>query len=167
MKELEPSDTHRLRAAEGWLGLGLPAEAAAELDALSPSCQRHPDVLEVRWILHAHSQRWDAALAAARELVLATPDRASGWLHRAYALRRAAGGGLTQAQAALQPAAERFPKEPTIPFNLACDACQLGQLDEARNWMKRAMKVGGRDVIRQMALADEDLKPLWSELAGS
>ena len=167
MQPLEASDVHHLRAAEGWLGLGLPAEAAAELAALSPSTQHHPDVLEVRWILHAHSHQWDAALTAARELVLAAPDRASGWLHQAYALRRAADGGLTQAQEALRPAAEAFPKEPVIAFNLACYACQLGQLDEARKWMKRAMKIGGREVIRQMALADDDLKPLWPELAES
>jgi Flp pilus assembly protein TadD len=164
MKELDAEDAQRLRAAEGWLGLGLPADAAAELDAISPACQRHPDVLEARWTLHAHSRQWDAALTVARELVLTAPDRASGWLHQAYALRRTAHGGLTQARDLLQPAAGAFPKEPIIPFNLACYACQLGQLDEARTWMKRAMKVGGRQVIRQMALADEDLKALWPEI---
>jgi Flp pilus assembly protein TadD len=116
--------------------------------------------------LHAHAQQWDAALEAARELVLAAPDRASGWLHQAYALRRALDGGLALARIALIPAAERFPKEPIIPFNLACYACQLGQLEEARGWMKRAMKAGGKEAIKRMALADEDLKPLWPELGG-
>lgn len=155
-----------MRAAEGWLGLGLHAEAVAELGAISPPHQHHPDVLEARWMMHAHGQQWDAALAAARELVLAAPERAAGWLHQAYALRRVADGGLAQAQEALKPAAGKFPKEPVIPFNLACYACQLGQLDEARGWVKRAMKAGGQEPIKLMALADEDLQPLWPELAG-
>ena len=164
MQPLETPDCHHLRAAEGWLELGSPTEAAAELSLIAPKHQRHPGVLEVRWALHAHAQQWDAALEAARELVLAAPDRASGWLHQAYALRRAVDGGLALARIALIPAAERFPKEPIIPFNLACYACQLGQLDEARGWMKRAMKAGGKEAIKRMALADEDLKPLWPEI---
>ena len=165
MQPLEVPDSHHLLAAQGWLELGSPTEAAAELGLISPVHQRHPDVIEVRWTWHAHSRQWEAALEAARELVLAAPDRASGWLHQAYALRRAAGGGLPQAQEILLPAVEKFPKEPIIPFNLACYACQLGQLDEARKWLKRAMKVGGRESIKLIALADEDLKPLWPELA--
>ena len=166
MPPLDAPDCHHLRAAEGWLELGSPTEATAELDLISPRHQRHPDVIEARWVLHAYSRQWDAALEAARELLLAAPDRASGWLHQAYALRRTADGGLTQAREALQPAAEAFPQEPIIPFNLACYACQLGQLDEARGWLKRAMKVGRKAPIKRMALADEDLKPLWAEIAG-
>lgn len=165
MQPLEFPDSHHLLAAEGWLELGSPSEAAAELDLISPSDQQHPDVLEMRWALHAHSRKWDAALEAARDLLRVAPDRASGWLHQAYALRRAVDGGLEQAREALQPAAEQFPKQPIIPFNLACYACQLGQLDEARAWLKRAMKVGGKKSIRIMALADADLKPLWPEIA--
>ena len=167
MKALDPVDVYRVRAVEGWLGLGLRAEAAAELEAIPPDHQGHPDVLEARWLFHVHARQWDAALAVARKLIFAAPDRASGWLHQAYALRRAADGGLAQAREVLMPAAEKFPKEPIIPFNLACYACQLGQLDEARKWLKRAMKVGGREAIRHMALTDEDLKPLWPELAES
>ena len=166
MHPLGPPDSHILKSAEGWLELGVPVEATAELDSISPEHQRHPDVLEVRWALQAHARQWAAALETARQLVLAAPDRASGWLHQAYALRRTADGGLARAREALQPAAEKFPKEPVILFNLACYACQLGQLDEARAWVKRAMKVGGKESIKLMALTDEDLKPLWRELAG-
>jgi len=164
MQPLEAPDCHHLRAAEGWLELGSPTEAAAELSLIAPNHQRHPDVLEMRWALHAQARQWGAALEAARELVLAAPDRSSGWLHQAYALRRAVDGGLAQAHAALKPAAEKFKQEPIIPFNLACYACQLGQLDEARAWIKRALKLGGKGRIRLMALVDEDLEPLWPEI---
>jgi hypothetical protein len=40
----------------------------------------------------------------------------------------------------------------------------LSNLDEARGWLKRAMKIGKRDRIKLMALVDEDLEPLWKEI---
>ena len=100
----------------------------------------------------------------ARKLLRRAPDRVSGWLHHAYALRRAPEGGLEKAWEALKPAAEKFPKEPIIPFNLSCYACQMRQLDEARLWLKRALKIGGKEKIKQMALGDPDLQPLWDEI---
>ncbi|MDW8309781.1 MAG: hypothetical protein RMK20_10450, partial [Verrucomicrobiales bacterium] len=95
-----------------------------------------------------------------------TPDRPNGWLHRAYALRRATGGGLERAWEALRPAADRFPREPIIPYNLACYACQMGRLDEARQWFVRALRVGDRATLKDMALHDDDLRPLWNEISG-
>jgi len=93
------------------------------------------------------------------------PDDSAGWLHRAYAVRRVAGGGLPQAWEALLPAAGKFPAEPVIAFNLSCYACQLQQLDMARTWLQRAINTGKKDTIIKMALADEDLAPLWKEIA--
>ena len=92
------------------------------------------------------------------------PEESSGWLHRAYALRRVREGGLTQAWDALLPAAEKFPAEPVIAYNLSCYACQMEQLDNARTWLHRAINTGKKDAIKKMALADDDLKPLWKEI---
>ena len=36
--------------------------------------------------------------------------------------------------------------------------------DEARDWLDRAVKAGGREEIRKLALADNDLQPLWPEI---
>ena len=164
MQGLEPSDIHRLNAALGWLGLNSPADARAELDAIAAGQQAHPAVLEMRWMLGAHNQNWPEALAVAEQELQLYPDDASGWLHRAYALRRTAQGGLPLAWQALLPAADKFPAEPIIAYNLSCYACQLNELDAARVWLKRAIKIGGKEHIKQMALADEDLKPLWPEI---
>lgn len=163
-KRLGPPDSHHLNAAEGWMGLGDRAEAAAELARISARNRRHPDVLETRWALQAHENRWDDALVTARELLEKAPTRSAAWLHHSYALRRATGGGLQQAWGALLPAATKFPDEPIICFNLACYSCQLGNLDEARGWLKRSLKLGERDKIKLMALVDEDLAPLWPEI---
>lgn len=98
--------------------------------------------------------------------MVARPAEAGGWLNCAYALRRMPGGGLEQAWKFLLPVADKFPTESVIAFNLACYACQLQQLDEARAWFKRACTIGGKKLLQMMALADDDLKPLWPEIRG-
>ncbi|HEX4349854.1 MAG TPA: tetratricopeptide repeat protein [Verrucomicrobiae bacterium] len=164
MQVLEPSDIHRVNAALGWLGLNSPAEARLELNAIAAEQQSHPAVLEARWLLLAHEKNWRDALVVAEREVAMLPGMAAGWLHRAYAIRRADGGGLSQAWDALLPAAEKFPDEAVVAYNLSCYACQMDKLTDARAWLHRAIKTGGSDVIRKMALADEDLKPLWAEI---
>jgi len=164
MPRLEPPDLHYLTAAVGWAELGLPAEAEAELRQVSDAHRDHPDVLEVRWVVLAQLTRWDEALRVARALLQGAPNRCSGWLHQAYSLRRASKDGLQQAWQALLPAYNKFPKEPTIAYNLSCYACQMEQLDEARAWLKRALKIGDKQRIKRMALDDPDLRPLWEEI---
>ena len=164
MKPLEPPDTHHFSAAVGWLELGNPTEAIAELALVEPAHQAHPDVLEVRWLICAERKDWGEALTTARALVERAPERASGWLHQAYALRRVSDGGLQRAWEALLPTADTFPEEPTIPYNLACYACQMQDLESARLWLKRAVAIGGTDRIKAMALADPDLEALKEEI---
>ncbi|HSA12175.1 MAG TPA: tetratricopeptide repeat protein [Candidatus Paceibacterota bacterium] len=164
MDKLEPPDTHYLRGAIGWLELGNPAEARAELAQISPAHQDHPDVLEVRWSISAHERRWVEGLQIAQTLLRRAPKRPTGWLHQAYALRRVPDGGVQKAWKALLPAFDKFPKEAIIPFNLSCYACQMRQLEAARDWLKRAIVIGGKEKIKQMALGDSDLEPLWTEI---
>jgi tetratricopeptide (TPR) repeat protein len=164
MAQIDPTDQHCLSAAVGWLELGVPAEAEAELDRISPAHQNHPDVLEVRWQVLAQTKRWEPALAVARALLKSAPNRSSGWLHQAYSLRRVSGHGLQQAWDALLPAFDKFPRESTIAYNLSCYACQMQHLDEARAWLRRALEIGDKNTIKDMALKDSDLEPLWDEI---
>ena len=165
---LEALDVHLVRAAHGWLELNLPNEAEAELAQLSPAAQAHPLVLQALWQLHAHQHRWALAHTVAELLVQAFPGDVNGWVHRAYAARRKDGGGLQAAWDALRPAVELFPDETIIPYNLACYACQMGNLDAARHWLGRAREISGkqksREGLKQMALADPDLAPLQEEI---
>lgn len=164
VKKLEIPDAHHFNAACGWSELGNRAEAWLELALIAPENQTHPAVLDLHWSLCAGDQKWDEAFHVAQQFMAVLPDNPAGWLHCAYAARRMSGGGIERAQALLLPAAEKFPDEPVIVFNLACYACQLDQLDEARRWFKRACRCGGDKEMRAMALADEDLKPLWQEI---
>ncbi|MDB6109841.1 MAG: hypothetical protein JWR69_1591 [Pedosphaera sp.] len=164
MQPIEPPDSFLVSAAEGWLELGNTAEARLELEQVSAALQKHPAVLDLRWEVFTTEQDWSAALEVARTLLGLLPGSPVGWLHQAYALRRAPGGGLPAAWEALLPALEKFPENPTVAYNLACYACQLEQLDEARALFQRALEVGGREAIQRMALRDPDLQPLWDEI---
>lgn len=165
MNKLEPPETHHLSAAVGWLELGNAAEAGEEIARISAPALNHPDVLDVRFAICAAGQRWDTAAGIAETLVNVAPERSMGWVHRAYALRRTSGGGLQLAWAALRPAFEKFPKVSIIPYNLACYAAKFGRLDEAWDWLHKAMEAEG-DVnrIKEMALHDQDLQALWERI---
>jgi predicted Zn-dependent protease len=160
----QPPDSHHLSAAIGWVELGNPAEARLELSQLSTEARGSADALEVEWVICAEERDWQSGLAAANALVQSDPERPTGWLHRSYALRRVTGGGLQAAWDSLLPALEKFPEEPVIPYNLSCYACQLGHLDQARTWLRRALAIGGVETIKRMALHDADLQPIWDEL---
>jgi tetratricopeptide (TPR) repeat protein len=163
--KLEPPDTYHLRAAEGWLELGNTLEAGEEIARITPARLDHPDVLEMRWEICAVGRRWEPALEIAQRLVEIAPERSSGWLHRAYAMRRAPGGGLQKAWDALRPAFEKFSKVSLISFNLACYAAQLGRLDDAWEWLHKAMEAEGDvETIKGRALVDADLAALWDRI---
>ncbi len=164
MVKLEPPDTYYVSGAQGWLGLGNAAEARVELTQVSAAQRRHPDVLEVQWLICAEQQEWAEGLEVARALIEVAPERVSGWLHQSYALRRVPGSAVQQAWDALLPVYSKFPKEPIVSYNLACYACQLGQLDAARVWLKKAFAIDRSEAFRQQASTDPDLEPLWPEV---
>jgi tetratricopeptide (TPR) repeat protein len=162
LDSLSPPDTHYLNAACGWLDLENLAEATAELDRLTIQAQNHPEVLTLRWELHARQTQWLEALEVGRALVQLAPDRADSWIKQSYALHELK--RTQEAWDALAQVSEHFPELSTIPYNLACYACQLGQVQPALTWLKKAMKVGGKDRIKKMAATDTDLKPLWYQI---
>ncbi len=157
---LDRTSQIHLDAAVGWLGLGNPGEAGDEVARIASDFAEHPDVLEVRWEVSGRQERWEEALLIADSLVLGHPERSSGWLHRSYCLHELA--RTLEAWNKLFPAVDRFPKEATIPYNLACYACQLGNLKQAEEWLEKAAALRGRSAIKKLAAEDRDLDPMRS-----
>jgi predicted Zn-dependent protease len=115
-------------------------EANEELDKIAPLLRAHPDVLEVRWQVFVTAKKWEPCVDIAEAIIKSAPDRPFGWIHRSYALHE-----LQRTQNAfdqLLPAAEKFPRDWTIAHNLACYTCQLGRMQEAKEWLGRAIDVG-------------------------
>jgi hypothetical protein len=162
MSPLEPPDTIHLHAAQGWLGLGDHHQANEELDNIAPALRTHPHVLLVRWDIYAKEKKWETCVDIGEALVKSAHDLPEGWICRSFALHE-----LKRTQEAadkLEAAADLFPSIWTIPYNLACYACQLGKLSEVREWLKDAFELGDPKVVKPMALDDPDLEPFWTEI---
>ena len=162
---IEPPASHYLLAAQGWTELGNFQEAEAELRQIPAELRTHPHVLTVRYELYARTARWELAAEVAGVLVEAYAHQAGAWISLAYAVRRKPNGGIPQAREILARAQVLFPTETVIIYNLACYDCQLGDEPAALAWLQQALVLGGKKEIQQMALADRDLKPLWSQIA--
>jgi tetratricopeptide (TPR) repeat protein len=165
MKPLEPPITHQVRAAQGWFELGNHLEATAELDSIPTALRAHPDVLEVRMHIYAKEEKWAQCAHIAEALIVFAPGRTSGWVHRSYALHE-----LKRTAAALKallPAAKRFPRAAIIHYNLACYTCEMGDWEDAWEWLKQAFAVGDAKELKLMALDDADLEPLWEKIRSS
>jgi tetratricopeptide (TPR) repeat protein len=162
MVELKSPDIHYLNAAAGWLELGNSDEALAEFERISPDYRNHPDVLGTEWVLRSERKEWARGLEITTQLMEISPNDPSSWIHYSYSLHELK--QTREARAKLLPALEKFPDVATIPYNLACYACQLGNFDEARQWLDQAVRIKGKKAIKAMALKDADLAPMREEI---
>jgi len=58
--------------------------------------------------------------------------------------------------------------ESSVPFFMACYACHLGELEEAKIWLGLAfLKAETPDAVHRLkskALEEPDLKPIWKDI---
>jgi tetratricopeptide (TPR) repeat protein len=159
---LETEDRFHLNAASGWLGLGDIDSAEDEQKQISPSMRAHPEVLLSRSEICFAAKKWEALLPLAEILLQQLPELDMIWLNRSYALHE-----LKRTQAAfdqLLPAAQKFPRQWLIRYNLACYCAQLGRLQEAMQWLTAAITLASKKEIKAMALNDPDFEPLRKEI---
>jgi len=71
----------------------------------------------------------------------------------AYGTRRA--DSIQSANQILLKAESKFPREAIIKYNLACYCCQLGEIENAKHYLKKAFDIDLTWRVR--ALDDEDL----------
>ena len=166
MRPLEPPDRFHIEAAKGWLELGNHLEANDELERITAVNRARPEVLRVRWRSCAKAENWDACLDLARGLKALEPDHRFGWIHEAQSLDRLGRG--EEAKESILAAIDHFGKNPTFTFHLACLAARLGQLDEARAWVREAIDLAEDqetlDRLRLRILEEPALEAIWTEL---
>jgi hypothetical protein len=161
MNPLQPPDSHHVSAAAGWLGLGRHKEALEELREVAPESALHPDVLEVLWHIQAKTGQWAICLEIAQAIIKLDMTRTFGWIHASRSLHE-----LKRTQEAfdqLHPLAQHFPDHWTIPYDLACYCAHLRRFSECQLWLRRAAAIDKPNVDRK-AVADPNLKPLWSSM---
>jgi tetratricopeptide (TPR) repeat protein len=147
----------QLTEAIGYLELGMLQEAWDALEEIDAEQRHLPDVLQVRLEIYRRMEKYEGMATIAEHLTKTLPEDSQNWISLAYAQRRYI--DLQTAQKTLLEAQKRFPEEATIPFNLACYACQLGRLDEAKEKLAKAIEM--KPAFKAAALEDEDLKAIW------
>ena len=150
-----------LNAAHGYFELGMPIEAAAEIEKLPPELRADTQVLMLRHMIYKLAESWKLAAEVGREITSREPKSPEWWLHYAYAVRRSE--GFAAAKNALLEAERILPDEGSVHFDLACYSCLLGELDEAKRRISTAIHFDS--TYKSKALDDVDLEPLWENIA--
>lgn len=157
---LEPDDLRHLRAAEGYLELGMPLDANERLEKIDAEVRHVPEVLAARHEIYRTLEKWELMQTVSAKLAEHEPDEPKWWISLAYATRRAQ--SIEHAKPILLEAVARHPKEAMIHFNLACYDCQLGDIRAAKAHLARAFEFAPQ--LRKIALEDTDLEPLWASM---
>jgi len=165
MSPLEPPDSLHLLAAQGWLELGNPTEAALELEKLSLPHRNHPDVRAIEWEIDRAAKRFERLFEHARALTQVRPSQSDSWVKLAQSFYWS--GRYEEAYECSRGVVDQFPKDYVLHYDLACYACLLGKLDEAKIGLVRAFKLAPDPKRAKLyALEDPDLERIWPEIRG-
>jgi tetratricopeptide (TPR) repeat protein len=151
----------RVRAAQGYVDLGMPHEALREVDKAPADCQERLEIVLVRMEILRQLERWAEGAKLGQTALSHHADCAELYLIAAYAVRRHE--GLEQAKAVLLSGEAILAKEAMFHFNIACYECQLGCLEAAKKRLERAFALD--DKYRKVGREDPDLEPLWGWIA--
>ncbi len=160
-KPLEPPDSLRTQAARGWLELGNPTEASAELAADFKLQSQNIWMASPPAADLCYAEDWAVALKLAQAVIRRCPERPEGWILRSCALHYLQ--RTRQAYGRLKPRLKTFPDSAQMLYCMACFSCCLGRLGEARRWLRQVFALSGWEArtFQRLALVDLDLEPLW------
>jgi tetratricopeptide (TPR) repeat protein len=157
---LEEPDRRHWQAAAGYVELGMFLEADTELDKIDPFNRAAPEVLATRVAIYRGLEKWELMREIAKRLADFQPNDIEWTISLAYATRRA--DSIQAAKEVLLNAEPQFPKEAAIKYNLACHFCQTGDIQDAKNYLKKALEIDLN--WRVSALEDPDLQPIWDSI---
>lgn len=149
-----------ITAVQGYLELGMPAEALRELKSLPPELKETPLAIESLVVVLIRLSRWKQAATQARKLCRLQPSLPAGFIHLAYCQHET--GQTADARETLLRGPSALHKEATFFYNLACYEAVLGDLDSARRHLAKSIGINKR--FLEFARKDSDLAPLHSEL---
>jgi len=107
------------------------------------------------------AKQWPMAYEIANTLNRELLQDEFGGVHAAVALYRM--GRTREAKELSLDVAERFPKDWSVRYNLACYCAQLMEFDAAQEWFKAAIELN-ETLVKRMAVDDPDLEPLWQAM---
>lgn len=157
---MTPAAEKALQAAQGYLALEMPRDAAAELATIPELEHDRVEIVELKALIALKLDDWDAGLEAAQKLCELQPSRPSGFIHAAYCLHEL--GRTAEARETLLVGPASLRKEATYFYNLACYNARLDEDEEALQLLDRAFEMDAN--LRELAQTDPDLESLMFEL---
>lgn len=145
--------TKTLRAASGWLDLGLADEALFELQSLPEDEQTSQTALEIKVHAEMECQSWNAAADTARLLCGKEPKNAEFFLRAAFCLHET--GDTLAARNWLLSGPKSLMEMPSFHYNLGCYLWVLGERKSARSHLRQAFEMD--ESLRDFARSDRDL----------
>lgn len=145
--------TKTLRAASGWLDLGLADEALFELQSLPFSEQTSRQALEIKVHAEMECRAWNAASETARLLCVKEPLNAEFFLRAAFCLHET--GDTLAARNWLLRGPKSLMELPAFHYNLGCYLWVLGERTPARSHLQTAFRMD--ESLVDFARTDRDL----------
>src|SRR5437016_3993553 len=136
---LEAPDYQHWQAAVGYVELGMFQEANDQIEDIDPFNRAAPEVLAVRVAVYHGLKKWELMREVAKRLAEFQPNDIQWTISLAYATRRAI--SIEAAKEILLNAESKFPKEAIIKYNVACYCCQLAEIENAKNYLKKAFEI--------------------------
>ena len=147
-----------LRAADGYLYLGLVEEALEALNEIHAAERHDTAVLLARIRVLLHMKKWSSAEALSSRGATLHPDEGEFTVQRAFALHQMKKDAA--AEQALLAAPEWIRRTGILHYNLACYQARLGDLSQARECIDVAIQINSG--IKKNARLDPDLQALWN-----
>lgn len=142
-----------IRAASGWLELGMPDDALEELDALRGEDREERKVLELKMSAEMAKESWEEAVETAEKLCRLAVDEPDFFLSVAFCLHEM--GRTEEARNWLQRGPEELSELPVFHYNMACYHWTLGEKERARNHLAKAIDMD--ESFLDAAREDRDL----------
>ncbi len=142
-----------LRAASGWLELGMPDDALNELKNLPQENRCERTAMELRLAAEMALKNWKDAAETAKSLCIESVDDPHHFLHAAFCLHEL--GETLEAKKWLQRGPEILSEMALFHYNMACYLWTLGEKERAHNHLNQAFNMD--DSFRESARFDKDL----------
>jgi predicted Zn-dependent protease len=149
-----------VRIAEGYSELGMLDDALAQLDQLETEHEDRLEILRMRVEILLQKQNWQDALPLSLRLCAMNPSQPDGYVHAAFCLHEL--GRTSDAKQTLLDGPATLLDEPVYYYNLACYDTVLGNLEQAKAYLRASFRLDKS--FRELAKRDPDLKQIWDEL---
>jgi predicted Zn-dependent protease len=149
-----------VRIAEGYSELGMLDDALEELDQLDAEQQERVEILRMRIDILLRKQLWTEALQLSQRFCATNPNQPYGFVHTAFCLHEL--GRTDEAKQTLLDGPASLLDEPVYYYNLACYDTVLGNLEQAKAYLRASFRLDKS--FREMAKTDPDLEQIRDEV---